>query len=127
MKQIKILTYRMDLALSNKYLKVIIQCIEPIIFNDKVQVLFYKIKKSNKTSTLSLNILSSKHSIITYYFCVSYLFFLCLVLFLIGLENCVACVSMKFQEHYSRVTIKARAIGFCGVRRIFEVNQMFTS
>ena len=45
MKQIKILTYGLGLALSNKYLKVILQSREPKIFNQKVDVLFCKIKK----------------------------------------------------------------------------------
>ena len=40
MKQIKILTYILDFALSNKYLKVIIHCLEPMIFNEKAEVLF---------------------------------------------------------------------------------------
>ena len=40
MKQIKILTYSLDKALSNKYLEVIIQCLELEIFNEKVEVLF---------------------------------------------------------------------------------------
>ena len=33
MKQIKIFTYTLDFGLSNKYLEVIIQCLEPKIFN----------------------------------------------------------------------------------------------
>ena len=36
----KINTYSMDFDLSNKYLEVTIQCIEPKIFNMKVEVLF---------------------------------------------------------------------------------------
>ena len=40
MKQMKVLTYRLDLALSNKYFDFIIQCLEPKIFNEKVVVLF---------------------------------------------------------------------------------------
>ena len=36
----KSLPYSIDLALSNKYLKVIIQCLEPKIFNDQAEVLF---------------------------------------------------------------------------------------
>ena len=40
MKQIKILSYSWDFALSNKYLEVIIQCLEPKLFDDKVEVLF---------------------------------------------------------------------------------------
>ena len=45
------------MALSNKYLEVIIKSLESKIFNEKV--LFYKIKKSNKTSTFSVNIFDS--------------------------------------------------------------------
>ena len=48
MKQIKITTYSPNLVLSNKYLKVIIPYLEHTIFDEKVGVLFYKIKKSNK-------------------------------------------------------------------------------
>ena len=48
MKQINLLTYSPDLALSKKYLKAIIQSLEPKIFNEKVEVLFdfliYRIK-----------------------------------------------------------------------------------
>ena len=40
MKQIKIFTYSLDLALSKKYFKAIIQSLEPKIFNEKVEVLF---------------------------------------------------------------------------------------
>ena len=49
MTQINVLINSLDLALSNKYLQVTIQCLEPKILNEKVEVLFYKIKKSNKT------------------------------------------------------------------------------
>ena len=42
MKQKKIITYILDFALSNTYLGVIIQCVEIKIFNEKVEVLFYK-------------------------------------------------------------------------------------
>ena len=45
MKQKKIVTNSMDFALTNTYLEVIIQCLEPKIFSEKVEVLFYKIKK----------------------------------------------------------------------------------
>ena len=45
MKQINILTYSFDLALSNKYLKVIIKRLKPKIFNEKAEVLFNKINK----------------------------------------------------------------------------------
>ena len=44
MKQKKALAYNLDLALSNKYLKVIIESLEPKIFNERVEVLFFKIK-----------------------------------------------------------------------------------
>ena len=57
----------------NKYLKVIMQCVEPKIFNGKVMVLFYKIKNSNQKTTFSLNIFDSTHPIpsqvLTYYKC----------------------------------------------------------
>ena len=45
MKQIKILSCILDLALSNNYLKVIINCLKPKIFNEKAEVLFNKINK----------------------------------------------------------------------------------
>ena len=46
MKQITLFTYSVDFALSNKYLDVIIQCLESIILNDdKVEVLFCKVQK----------------------------------------------------------------------------------
>ena len=60
MKQTKVLTYNLDFALSNKYLEVIIKSLEPKISNEKVEVSFYKTKKTNKTSTFSFNILGSK-------------------------------------------------------------------
>ena len=47
MRQIKILTVSLDLALSNTYLQVIKQLVGPKIFNEKVEVLFaffYRIK-----------------------------------------------------------------------------------
>ena len=65
MKQIKVLTYNFDFALSNKYLEVIIKSLEPKISNEKVEVSFYKTKKTNKTSTFSFNILDSKDFMIT--------------------------------------------------------------
>ena len=40
MMQIKILTYSLDFALYNKYLKVIIRSLDPKIFNGKDEVLF---------------------------------------------------------------------------------------
>ena len=46
MHQINSIGYIPDLALSNKYLEVIIQCLEPKIFNEKFEVLLYKIKKN---------------------------------------------------------------------------------
>ena len=42
----KSLTYSLDLALSNNNLEVTIQCLEPKVFYEKVEVLFYKLKKS---------------------------------------------------------------------------------
>ena len=60
MKQMKILNYSLDFALSNEYLKVIIKSLEPKIFSEKVDDLLYKIKKSNKTSAFSLNNLCSE-------------------------------------------------------------------
>ena len=42
----KSLIYSLELALSNKYLEMIMQCLEPKIFNEKVEVLLYQIKKS---------------------------------------------------------------------------------
>ena len=50
MKQIRILTYSLDLAVSNKYLKVTKQCLEPKVNNVKVELLFYKIKKKTQLS-----------------------------------------------------------------------------
>ena len=45
--EVKILTtYSLDLILSSKYLQVIIEYLEPKIFKEQVEVLFYKIKKS---------------------------------------------------------------------------------
>ena len=60
----KILTYSLDLAPSNEYLEVIIESLEPMIFNQKVEVLFYEIKKSNKT-TLTFYISSYRHCMMT--------------------------------------------------------------
>ena len=65
MKQIKIFTYSPDLALSKKYLKAIIQSLEPKIFNEKVEVLFDFFNIKNKTSTYTLNTFGSKHYIVT--------------------------------------------------------------
>ena len=44
MKQINVIIYSLDLALSNEYLEVIIETLEPIVFDEKVKVLFSKIK-----------------------------------------------------------------------------------
>ena len=44
MKQIKILTYSIDFSLSNIYLKVMIQPLEPRIFDEKNEVILYKKK-----------------------------------------------------------------------------------
>ena len=65
-RQKKKITYTPDMALSNKYFKVIIQYLESTIFTYKVEVLFYKIqKKLNKTSTFSVSILDSRHCMMT--------------------------------------------------------------
>ena len=56
-------TYSLVIALSNKYLKVIIQSLEAKIFTNKVEGLFYKIKKSNKTLAFWLNIFGSRYYI----------------------------------------------------------------
>ena len=40
MKQIKVPVYSLDFALSNKYFELIIQCLEPKILTEKVEVLF---------------------------------------------------------------------------------------
>ena len=61
----KMFTYSPGFVLSNKYFEVILQCKEPKIFNEKVEVLLYEIKKSNKTSTFSVNILGSRHKMMT--------------------------------------------------------------
>ena len=42
----KSITYSLDLTLSISFLEVIIECLEPKIFNEKVEFLFYKIKNS---------------------------------------------------------------------------------
>ena len=45
--EVKILTtYSLDLILSSKYLQVIIEYLEPKIFKEQVEVLFYKIKNN---------------------------------------------------------------------------------
>ena len=53
------------MALSNKYLEFIIKCLESKIFNEKVEVLFYKIKKSNKTSNFLVNNFGSRDCMLT--------------------------------------------------------------
>ena len=65
MKQIKLLTYSPDLALSKKYLKATIQSLKPKIFDEKVEVLFEFFNLKNKTSTYTLNTFGSKHYIVT--------------------------------------------------------------
>ena len=65
MNQKKVLTYCLKFALSNKYLEVIIQSLEPKIFTQKVEASFYKIKKFNHPSIFSLNILDSRYCIMT--------------------------------------------------------------
>ena len=66
MKQINIFTYSSDLALSNKYLKVIIKFLNPKIFNEKAEVLFNEINKFEKD--FSLNILDLRQSMTTFKF-----------------------------------------------------------
>ena len=44
MKHKRLFSYSLDFALSNKYLKVIVQCLELKIYNEKFEVLFNKIK-----------------------------------------------------------------------------------
>ena len=51
MKQKGISTHCPNFTLSNKYLRVVKKSLEPKIFNEKVEGLFYKIKKLNKAST----------------------------------------------------------------------------
>ena len=50
MTQIKILTGRLDLAISNEYLEVIATIFEPKIFNEKDVVLFDFFTLKNKAS-----------------------------------------------------------------------------
>ena len=59
MRQIKILTYILDLGPLNKYLEAIIQCPGPKILNEKVEVLFDFFILQNRTSTFSFNIKGS--------------------------------------------------------------------
>ena len=61
MRQKKLLAYSLGLVLSNKYLDVIVGCLKFKIFNEQAEVLFYKIKNPNKTSTFLLNILGYRH------------------------------------------------------------------
>ena len=42
---INILTHSLDVDLPNQYLEVIIGCLELKLFNEKIEVLFCKIKK----------------------------------------------------------------------------------
>ena len=49
MNKKKILTQSLYLALSNKYIEVTIRFLETKVLNVKNEVLFYMIKKSNKT------------------------------------------------------------------------------
>ena len=60
MIQIKILTYILDFAPSNKYLNIIIHCLEPMMSNEKGDVLFGFFIK-NKTSIFSFNKLNFKN------------------------------------------------------------------
>ena len=65
-KLIKVLTNSVNIVLSNKYLEAIIQSLESKIFNEKVEDLLYEIKMiKNKTLTFSLNILGSRHCMLT--------------------------------------------------------------
>ena len=50
MTQIKILTYSLDLAVSNEYLEVITTIFVPKIFNEKDDVLFEFFTLKNKAS-----------------------------------------------------------------------------
>ena len=60
------LTYGLDLALSNKNLEVITECLESKIFDEKVEVLFSLVKsKTNKALAFSVNILGPRHAMIT--------------------------------------------------------------
>ena len=104
----------MELFLSIKYLKVIIQCLEPKIFNEKVEVLFYKKEKSNKTSTFSLNISGSRHFMMTFKYLIdrknSILKVIMFVasrpnelFFILTRKKVFHAFQLKFQEHYSRV------------------------
>ena len=43
MKYITLLAYGLDLALSNKYFEMVIKSLKPKLFDEKVEVLFYKI------------------------------------------------------------------------------------
>ena len=52
----KSLTYILDLALSNKYLEVIIQCLEPKIFNEKVDVLFVLMRNNQYLGEIRENL-----------------------------------------------------------------------
>ena len=65
LRPINILTHSQDLALSNKYLEVFMQSLEPKIFDEKVDVLFYYFIEYNRTSTFSLNISSSRYCMMT--------------------------------------------------------------
>ena len=66
MNQLRILTYSMDLALLNKYLEVVIQCLEPKIFDEKVEFLFVFFILQNKTLTFALNILGYIGCMVTF-------------------------------------------------------------
>ena len=63
-----ILTYSLVYALSNNYLKVIIKSLEAKILNEKVEVLFYKIKLDGKISSKFKAIVDSCHSFSDYVF-----------------------------------------------------------
>ena len=116
----------MHFALSINYLKFITQCLEPKIFNDKVEGLLHKIEEANKTSTFSLNILGFRPCVMTF----KYLFdrtksrrliiiFFCFVSHLVLL-------SINPENSVSYVTIKVQGALFKGIRylRIFKQNKI---
>ena len=61
----KILTYSLDLVLSNEYLEVIMSYLELEIFNEKVAVLFDFFILKNKNYTFLINIPSSRNDMMT--------------------------------------------------------------
>ena len=59
------ITYSLEIFVSNTYLEFIKQYLELEILNEKVVILFNKIKKLIKTLTFSLTVLGSRYCIIT--------------------------------------------------------------